>query len=95
MKTKKITYILLFLITTLSYGFHKEHVEFNIYGNVKVLGRSGFHNYNEFNKFKIIGILSEKLCQKLNYKDTIVLEFEHNYSNYKRNLIIVENGNSE
>lgn len=95
MKTKKITYILLFLITTLSYGFHKEHVEFNIYGNVKVLGRSGFHNYNEFNKFKIIGILSEKLCQKLNYNDTIVLEFEHNYSNYKRNLMIVENGNSE
>lgn len=95
MKTIKTTYILLFLLTTLSYGFHKEHVEFHIYGNVKVIGRSGFHNYNEFNKFKIIGILSEKLCQKLNYKDTIVLEFEHNYSNYKPNLIIVEKGNSE
>jgi hypothetical protein len=85
MKTIKTTYILLFLITTLSYGFHKEHAEFKVYGNVKVLGRSGFHNYNEFNKFKIIGKLSEQLCRNLNYKDTIVLEFEHNYLNY--NLI--------
>lgn len=95
MKTIKTTYILLFLITTLSYGFHKEHAEFKIYGNVKVLGRSGFHNYNEFNKFKIIGKLSEQLCRNLNYKDTIVLEFEHNYLNYKPNLIIVEKGNTE
>ena len=95
MKTIKTTYILLFLITTLSYGFHKEHGEYKIYGNVKVLGRSAFANYNEFNKFKIIGKLSEQLCQKLNYKDTIVLEFEHNYSNYKPNLIIVEKGNIE
>ena len=95
MKLKKITHILVFFLTTLSYGFHKEHREYSTYGNIKVLGRSAFANYNEFNKFKIIGILSEKLCQKLNYKDTIVLEFEHNYSNYKRNLIIIEKGNTE
>jgi hypothetical protein len=79
----------------LSYGFHKDHVEYKIYGNIKVYGKSAFANYNEFNKFKIIGKLSEQLCRKLNYKDTIVLEFEHNYSNYKPNLIIVEKGNTE
>ena len=95
MKLKKITYILVFFLTTLSYGFHKEHREYSTYGNIKVLGRSAFANYNEFNKFKIIGKLSQQLCQKLNYKDTIVLEFEHIYSNYKPSLIIVEKGNTE
>ncbi|MFY7989077.1 MAG: hypothetical protein ACOVNP_09370 [Flavobacterium sp.] len=95
MKLKKITYILVFFLTTLSYGFHKEHREYSTYGNIKVLGRSAFANYNEFNKFKIIGKLSQQLCQKLNYKDTIVLEFEHIYSNYKPNLIIIEKGNTD
>jgi hypothetical protein len=95
MKLKKITYILIFFLTTLTYGFHKEHREYSTYGNIKVIGRSAFANYNEFNKFKIIGKLSQQLCQKLNYKDTIVLEFEHIYSNYKPSLIIVEKGNTE
>ena len=95
MKLKKISYILVFFLTTLTYGFHKEHREYSTYGNIKVIGRSAFANYNEFNKFKIIGKLSQQLCQKLNYKDTIVLEFEHIYSNYKPNLIIVEKGNTE
>ena len=95
MKLKKITYILVFFLTTLTYSFHKEHREYSTYGNIKVIGRSAFANYNEFNKFKIIGKLSQQLCQKLNYKDTIVLEFEHIYSNYKPNLIIVEKGNTE
>lgn len=95
MKLKKITYILVFFLTTLTYSFHKEHREYSTYGNIKVIGRSAFANYNEFNKFKIIGKLSQQLCQKLNYKDTIVFEFEHIYSNYKPNLIIVEKGNTE
>lgn len=95
MKLKKIIYILAFFLTTLTYGFHKEHREYSTYGNIKVIGRSAFANYNEFNKFKIIGKLSQQLCQKLNYKDTIVLEFEHIYSNYKPSLIIVEKGNTE
>ena len=95
MKLKKISYVLVFFLTTLTYGFHKEHREYSTYGNIKVIGRSAFANYNEFNKFKIIGKLSQQLCQKLNYKDTIVLEFEHIYSNYKPNLIIVEKGNTE
>ena len=95
MKLKKITYILVFFLTTLTYSFHKEHREYSTYGNIKVIGRSAFANYNEFNKFKIIGKLSQQLCQKLNYKDTIVLEFEHIYSNYKPKLIIVEKGNTE
>lgn len=95
MKLKKISYILVFFLTTLTYGFHKEHREYSTYGNIKVIGRSAFANYNEFNKFKIIGKLSQQLCQKLNYKDTIVFEFEHIYSNYKPKLIIVEKGNTE
>ena len=95
MKLKKITYILVFFLTTLTYSFHKEHREYSTYGNIKVIGRSAFANYNEFNKFKIIGKLSQQLCQKLNYKDTIVFEFEHIYSNYKPKLIIVEKGNTE
>ena len=95
MKLKKISYVLVFFLTTLTYGFHKEHREYSTYGNIKVIGRSAFANYNEFNKFKIIGKLSQQLCQKLNYKDTIVFEFEHIYSNYKPNLIIVEKGNTE
>ena len=95
MKLKKISYILVFFLTTLTYSFHKEHREYSTYGNIKVIGRSAFANYNEFNKFKIIGKLSQQLCQKLNYKDTIVFEFEHIYSNYKPKLIIVEKGNTE
>lgn len=95
MKLKKISYVLVFFLTTLTYGFHKEHREYSTYGNIKVIGRSAFANYNEFNKFKIIGKLSQQLCQKLNYKDTIVFEFEHIYSNYKPKLIIVEKGNTE
>lgn len=95
MKLKKISYVLVFFLTTLTYGFHKEHREYSTYGNIKVIGRSAFANYNEFNKFKIIGKLSQQLCQKLNYKDTIVFEFEHIYSNYKPKLIVVEKGNTE
>lgn len=95
MKLKKLICILVLLLTTLSYGLHKDHIEYKLYGNIKVYGKSAFANYNEFNKFKIIGKLSQQLCQKLNYKDTIILEFEHIYSNYKPNLIIVEKSNTE
>lgn len=85
--------ILLLFITFNCYA-HKDKVLGEIYGNVKVYLRTGFEN-SEFDKIKIIGKLSEKISQRLRYKDTIFIEYVQDYTDqYSDDLYILEYGNS-
>lgn len=73
---------------------HKDKVVYEEYGNVKVYLRTGFE-YSEIQKIKIIGKLSEKLSKHLNYKDTLLIEYIHDYTDsYKGDIYILENNAS-
>ena len=90
----KKLWIVLMMISLGSYGFHKDKMFRYTYGNVKVLVKTGWHNYGSTIDAQIIGKLTEKLAANLKYRDTIMLEFRHNYLGYYPDLIVVENGNS-
>lgn len=70
-------YLVFFLISNSLYS----HMDFYIeesYDNVKVRIRTGYQ-YEEINKVLLIGELSEQLAKKLDYEDTIYLDFIHAY----------------
>jgi hypothetical protein len=48
------------------------------FGNVKVRIKTGFQ-YEEIKKSWIIGELAKKLCQRLNYKKPVFIDFNHYY----------------
>lgn len=96
MKTEiktKIQILILLLFSINSFA-HKDKVFFETYGNVKVYMKTGF-DYSDLDKIKIIGKLSEKLSNNLNYKDTIFLEYIQDYTDYySDDLYILEFNNS-
>lgn len=51
------------------------------FGRVKVKIHTGFQ-YEEINKAWIIGEYTQELCKVLRYKDTIMLDFIHTYTDY-------------
>ncbi len=72
---------------------HKNIIVFEKYGNVKVLLQTGF-DYSEIDKIKIIGKLSEKLCNKLSFKDTLLIEYINDYTDgYPQDFYKFENDN--
>ncbi|MGH2667190.1 hypothetical protein [Flavobacterium sp.] len=92
---KKTAIQLLFVLFTLSsYSAHKDKFIAATFGNVKTLTKTGFYGYGLTEKVKITGLLAQKLCLKLSYKDTIVIEFCHDYTSFYDKMIMVENGNS-
>ena len=92
---KIIIPIVFFLYSLCSYSTHKDQFFADQFGNVKTLTRTGFYGYGITEKVRIAGQLVEKLCLKLSYRDTIVIEFSHDYANFYNKIIIVENGNPE
>ena len=86
--------ILFFLLSTNSFA-HKDKYIIETYGNVKTLIKTGF-DYSEIDKIKIIGQLAEKLAIKLNYKDSIFIEYDHDYTDlYKDDLYMLEYNGSK
>lgn len=76
---------------------HKPKVKTENFGNVKTFFRSGFNFGNQIiesqeMKIHIIGKLSETIAKRLNFKDTLMIEYERDFS--KSKLIILENNNS-
>ena len=85
---------ILFLFITFNCFAHKDKVIEETYGNVKVYMRTGF-DYLDIDKIKIVGQLSEKLSNRLKYKDTIFIEYIQDYTNqYSDDLYILEYNNS-
>jgi hypothetical protein len=92
---KNLTCIFLILTTSSLLAFHKDFIRYKTHGNVKVFVHSSYEEFFEINKVEIIGKLAEKLSNSLNYKDTIILEFKHNFSNRLPNYRIVDTGNTD
>ena len=64
------------------------------YGNVKIYMKTGF-DYSDIDKIQIVGKLSEKLSERLHYKDTIFIEYIQDYTNiYGDDLYMLEFNNS-
>lgn len=73
---------------------HKDKVIGKKYGNVKIYMKTGF-DYSDIDKIQIVGQLSEKLSERLHYKDTIFIEYIQDYTNkYDNDLYILEFNNS-
>lgn len=87
-----ILYVLLFSSIAV-FGMHKDEVFINRYGNVKTLVKTGFMNYGSTIRMELLGKMAEKLCQKLAYTDTIVIEFKHDYTHTLSPFLMVEHGN--
>lgn len=73
---------------------HKDRVIGKTYGNVKIYMKTGFA-YSDIDKIQIVGQLSEKLSERLHYKDTIFIEYIQDYTNkYDNDLYLLEFNNS-
>jgi len=73
---------------------HKDKVIQETYGNVKIYMRTGF-DYSDIDKIKIVGQLSKKLSDRLQYKDTIFIEYIQDYTDkYTNDLYMLEFNNS-
>lgn len=92
---KSLFFVFFILITNTLFALHKDFISYKTYGNVKVFINSSYEEYFEVKKVEIIGKLAEKLSNSLNYKDTIVLEFKHNFSHRLPNYRIVDKGNTD
>lgn len=73
---------------------HKDKVIQESYGNVKIYMRTGF-DFSDIDKIKIVGQLSKKLSDRLQYKDTIFIEYIQDYTDkYAKDLYMLEFNNS-
>lgn len=91
MKLKLGILALLFSINCFA---HKDKVIGKSYGNVKIYMKTGF-DYSDIDKIQIVGQLSEKLSERLHYKDTIFIEYIQDYtSRYENDLYMLEFNNS-
>lgn len=92
---KKPAIIIFILLSTISFAKHKDQYFSNKYGNVKTFVKTGFYNYASTTRVEILGKLAQNLCLKLSYKDTILIEFRHDCTNFYDKMTIVEHGNPE
>lgn len=75
------------------YGFHKDKYYQKNFGNIKTFVKTAWENYGSTIDVELIGKLAQELSERLSYKDTIILEFRHDYTTQFPPLTIVENGN--
>lgn len=93
-KSLQIIVLIIFALFVNKSFAHKDRVYRNTYGNVKTMIRTGF-TFSEIQKVQIIGRLTEELLGKLQYKDTVLLEFRHDYTNRYSDFKLVELGNTQ
>jgi len=85
---------ILALLISINCFAHKDKVIGKTYGNVKIFMKTGF-DYSDIDKIQIVGQLSEKLSNRLHYKDTILIEYIQDYTNkYDNDLYLLEFNNS-
>jgi hypothetical protein len=80
MRASKLLLIFTLFSTAKAFA-HQDFWMTKTFGNVKVRIKTGF-KYEEINKVWIIGELAQNLCNDLNYKDTVLLDFTHAYTDY-------------
>ena len=94
MKLKLLILFFSTFITTNSLAHKDIHIH-KKYGNVKIYMKTGFY-YSDVLKIQIIGKLSNELSKYLEYKDTILIEYLQDYTNwYKDDIYLLENNNSD
>jgi hypothetical protein len=90
----KYKLVILALLLSFNCFAHKDKVIQKTYGNVKTYMRTGF-DYSDIDKIKIVGQLSKKLSDRLQYKDTIFIEYIQDYTDkYANDLYMLEFNNS-
>lgn len=94
---KRFFVLFIFLLFTEILTAHKPKFKAENFGSVKTLFRSGFNFGNQIiesqeMKIHIIGKLSETIAKRLNFKDTLMIEYERDF--YKNRLFVLENDNS-
>src|SRR5690606_11068266 len=90
----KYKLVILALLLSFNCFAHKDKVIQKTYGNVKTYMRTGF-DYSDIDKIKIVGQFSKKLSDRLQYKDTIFIEYIHDYTDkYANDLYMLEFNNS-
>lgn len=77
-KIKNIVFLLIFFITSMKVSAHRDFWVFTESGNIKTRIKTGYQ-YEEIKKVQIIGKLAELLAKKLNYTESILLDFNHYY----------------
>lgn len=75
---KQLLIFILSFISTLSFAVSRGDIQTQDYGNVRVLSASNY-DFEEFRKAFIIGQLAKKLVDKLQYTDSVYLDFYHNH----------------
>ncbi|SHE33785.1 hypothetical protein SAMN05443633_10129 [Chryseobacterium arachidis] len=94
---KQFLTLLIFLLLSGILTAHKPKSKSEKFGNVKTFFKSGFNfgdktRESQEMKIHIIGKLSETVGKRLNFKDTLMIEYERSYKENK--LIILENNNT-
>lgn len=82
--------IFFFLFSISCYSLHKDKLFIYNNGNVHIRALSGFDNYGVIKNVEIFGKLAESLSSRLQYKDSIFVDFKHDYTNNYGKLRIVE-----
>ena len=77
MKTRKLLTFLFILSSNVALA-HQDFWMTKDFGNVKVRIKTGYQ-YEEIKKAWIIGELASRLCQKLSYKQSVFIDFNHYY----------------
>ncbi|EWH09144.1 hypothetical protein KLA_17374 [Cellulophaga geojensis KL-A] len=76
---KKVIFLFLIVISSTQNSFaHQDFWITKEFGNVKTRIKTGYF-YEEIQKIEIIGELAKILCEKLNYTEPILLDFNHFY----------------
>lgn len=92
MKSRFLIIVVFCLVSIQSFA-HRDKVIVMNYGNVKTLLKTGF-DYSETYKMTIIGKLSNQLTTKLNFADTLLIEYVNDYTKaYDRDIYQFENNN--
>ncbi|WP_405566855.1 hypothetical protein [Polaribacter sp. Asnod6-C07] len=78
MNKKKLLFSTFIFLFSINIFGHRDFYVVKETGNIKTIIKTGY-KYEEVNKIEIIGILAERLAQTLNYKEPILLDFNHFY----------------
>jgi hypothetical protein len=86
---RRISILIVALIMSVGYTFaHEDFFVIKKFGNVHVRIQTGFL-YEEINNVALLGQLAEKLCEKYNFSQPVLLDFIHYYAgNYSHGLFV-------
>jgi hypothetical protein len=79
MKYMRYASTFIFALISMPSFSHQDFIHWKTIGNVTVRIKTGY-SYEEINKVFVFGVLADSLLNKLKYKGTVYLDFQHNYT---------------